>query len=65
MNVTRDNEIEAIAIDQNDYTEDIVERFGMKDCKPLSHQERDRNVRSTNRRILCWTNMASGGTSQS
>ena len=34
MNVSRDREKETITIDQKDYTEDIVERFGMKDCNP-------------------------------
>ena len=32
MNVTRDREKGVIAIDQKGYTEDIVERFGMKSC---------------------------------
>ena len=32
MNVTRGREKRTIVIDQKNYTEDVVERFGMKDC---------------------------------
>ena len=45
MNVSRDREKETITIDQKDYTEDIVESFGMMDSIRPSHQERDLNVR--------------------
>ena len=45
MNVTRDREKGTITIDQKDYTEDIVESFGMMDSIRPSHQERDLNVR--------------------
>ena len=34
-NVTRDSEKGTITIDQKDYTENIVERFGMKGCNPV------------------------------
>ena len=34
MNVTFDREKGTITIDQKDHTEDVVERFGMKDCNP-------------------------------
>ena len=34
MNVTRDRKKRTITIDQKYYTEDIVERFGMKGCNP-------------------------------
>ena len=34
MNVTRDREKETITINQKDYTEDIVQRYGMRDCNP-------------------------------
>ena len=45
VNVTRDREKGTITIDQKDYTEDIVESFGMMDSIRPSHQERDLNVR--------------------
>ena len=32
MNVTRDRENGTITIDQKDYTEDILERYGMTNC---------------------------------
>ena len=34
MNVTRDREKETITIHQKDYTEDVVQRYGMKGCNP-------------------------------
>ena len=34
MNVSRDRAKGTITIDQKDYTEGIVERFGIKDCNP-------------------------------
>ena len=34
MNVTRDRKRRTITIDHKDYTEDIIERFGMKGCNP-------------------------------
>lgn len=49
-NVIRDREKGTIPIDQKDYTDDVVQRFGVKDRNPPSHQERDRTLRATNRR---------------
>ena len=34
MNVTRDREKRTTTISQKDYTEDVVQRYGMKDCNP-------------------------------
>ena len=34
MNVTRDREERTITINQKDYTEDIVQRYGMRGCNP-------------------------------
>ena len=34
MNVTRDREKGTITIHQKDYTEDVVQRYGMKGCNP-------------------------------
>ena len=34
MNVTCDRGEETITINQKDYTEDIVQRYGMQDCNP-------------------------------
>ena len=34
MDVTRDREIGAITINQKDYTEDVVQRYGMEGCNP-------------------------------
>ena len=65
MNVSRDREKGTITIDQRDYTEDIVEGFGMKDCNLAFTPGWDRNFCSTNRRKIFWTRKASGVTSQS
>ena len=34
MNVTRDSEEGNITINQKDFTEDIVQRYGMRGCNP-------------------------------
>ena len=65
MNVTRDlNKAGTITINQIDYTEEIVEHVGMKDCN-LTLTSRAGNVRPTTRRRFDWTRKASSGTNQS
>ena len=63
-NVTRDGEKETITIDQKGSAEDGSSRLGYRSAVPPLHQERDQSVRSTNRRKVCWTRKANGGTCQ-
>ena len=38
LNVARDHEKGTITINQKDYTEDIVQRYGMRGCSPVYTQ---------------------------
>ena len=43
MNVIRDREKETITTSQKDYTEEVVQRYGMEDCNPAYTPEEGRN----------------------
>ena len=65
MNVPHDRKKRTITIDQKDYTEDIIERFGMKGCNPAFTPGAGRELSLNHPEKIRWTRKASGGTSQS
>ena len=46
MNIKRDRKNQIIQIDQSDYTENILERFNMKTCKPQNSPMESRQVQN-------------------
>ena len=65
MNVTRDREEGTITINQKDYTEDIVQRYGIRGCNPAYTPGVRPGLSLDHQRRTSRTKKASGDTNHS